>query len=836
MKKLYFLAIFILAVNFIHAQVNGFTLTDTSFPTAHNLGSSFPLNVSFNWTASTTTSATVVIAYNSALVSYDAITTSLPPCMNVTNNLTTHELTISLSILSACINTSSISFLVYFQFNCPGTCIGATVPSDFVGSLTDNLNTIVPNVTCTANSILNKNITFTQTFSSFNQATAEVTYSVHFKNNTCFLINNPNFVVDLSPNLGGYVKSATPIYGGGYTYTVDVNTNTITPNTTTFNINSEDYFYYVVQLPCGAGLGQTLISNITLKGTNCGVLNSSIVGPIPASFLIPASPAAISSISLNGQPPTSSSFGYTITNTGNTPLDITATNTLPLVHLNYVWESTTQPGLSSSVKYYDCGLSSTTYPLTAGVSLYNTPANTSKADHIITNLLPGKYVSLFLYYNLNSSCNGLAGNPPYKDSISISYNCVAPSGSCITCGAGGNGSMVLTYNPQPIMTCVASPVISGCKNIGSVINLCYEFKNTGDAALVGGIYYVPLPPGVQADISSIVYTGFSYNPTIISATNLKFNLPDIPVGNSTYKICFNAVVQSNAVGGSYSFYNTVSGGNLIYPQNYVCQTSLNICAFAAIGIEKKVKGSLDGSFVTNGNGTPNTNVDYKIIVRNTGTIAVNNLVVIDRIPAVGNLTILGNPNSIAVNNDFNMQMLTVPANSNYTATYTATQNICTGWSGTGLPCNSGAWGSSLVGGGVKFTFTPAYTLAPGASDSIQFQTKIPAGTSSGKTDNNTAGFIATATGYNINPVESNTASITSASNFLTTCATTLNIVGSSTAAISNQAFSTIPAASSKVQFEAAPNHGVINSTCMSGVTVTYIDVSNGSCPINVTRT
>jgi uncharacterized repeat protein (TIGR01451 family) len=736
----------------IKAQVNGFSITTAAAP--NNLGTTFPLNVSFNWTP-TTTSATVVINYNSALVSYDAsCAASLPSCMVITNSGS--QLTITMSSLSSCTNTGAISFNVCFKFNCPDSCTGVVKPSVFTGVLTDNLST-TQNSTCTANGILNNNVSLSHNFHSFNQLTAEVTYKVCFYNPDCFKIKNPSFTIALSPALG----TITSVYGGAYTYTLSG--STITPNTTALNQWAYDCFYYVVKLPCNTGLGQTLTSNVTMKGVNCGVANSIIKGPVAASYLIPAVPAATPGISVYTSA-SATSFTYNIFNSGNTPLNLTATNFLPLVHLKNapvsVSQSTTQPGLVGAVKYYNCtSTPNGPYALIGnGATDNNAPAtNTTKFDHTINNLQPGQYAGITLYYDLTSSCSGPAGNPPYKDSLAISYNCAAPPVTCIPCGAGGNYNPVIVYNPQPNIVCVAQPSVPGCKNIGDTIDLCYTFLNNGDATLVGGIYNVQLPSWLQAITSSVVYTGFSPNPTIMPATNIKFNLPNIPVGTNTYKICFKAVVQSGAVGGPNGFYNTAYGGNLTYPQNYICYTSFNICAFAAIGIDKKVKGSLNGSFGTTGNGAPNTAVDYEITVRNTGTIAVDNLVVIDRIPAIGNLTILGSPASAPVSNQFNMQMLTAPININYTAQYTGTQNINTLWPATGTPSFAGAWSGAVANGGVKFTFNPTFTLAPGATYTYTFQTKIPAGTANGLIDCNTVGFIAKATtgAYTINPVESN---------------------------------------------------------------------------------
>ncbi|MCX6284028.1 MAG: gliding motility-associated C-terminal domain-containing protein [Bacteroidetes bacterium] len=767
MKNLLILVIILFTACYSQAQVNGFTITEPSFPAAHNLGTSFPVNISFNWTPSTT-GATVKINYNGSLVNYDpGCSSALPSCMIVTNSGS--QLTIAMSNLSACTNTGAISFNVCFRFNCPDSCTGVLKQASFAGVLTDNKGTTL-NANCTANGILNNQVSLTHSFFSFNLMTAEVTFRVWFNNPDCFYIRDPHFDIALSPSLG----LITSVYGGNYTYTIAG--NVITPNVPAFTSNANDAFFYVVKLDsCNTGRGQTLISNITLKGKNCNVANSIIFGPVPASFVIPAVPVATSSISVPNMLSTASSFTYTINNTGNTAVTLTATNFLPLVHLKSstdptpsgsVFQNTSQALLNGSVQYYDCSSTPTAiFNLTgnnAGNS--NAPAtNTIKFDHKVTNLLPGQSVSLTLSYDLSSSCNGAAGNPPYKDSLSIAFECApggGPAGGCVPCGNGGTLTRVITYNPQPHLGCMQNQFIPGCKNLGDTISLCYEFKNDGDAALTGSVFNIQFPAWLQAITSSIVFTGFSTDPAIIASTNLKFNLPGIPSGAGTYKICLKALVQSGAVGGSNGFWSNVSGGNTGNPQN-VCYTSFTICAFAAIGVEKKVKGSLNSSFGNSGSGKPNTTVFYEITVRNTGTVAVDSLVVIDRIPATGNLTILGSPASTLLNCQFNMQMLAAPVNI-YTASYTATHNICTGWPATGTPCTAGAWGGAVFAGGVKFDFNIPYTLAPGASYTFTFQTKIPTGTADGLTDCNTAGFIARSKtpGYTINPVETNPVCIT----------------------------------------------------------------------------
>ena len=768
MKKLLLLVIILFTACFSRAQVNQFSIFDPNPTPEHNLGTSFPITVSLSW-APGTGSATAVINYDNTKVNYDpACSGALPSCMTVTNSGS--ALTIAMTSLSACTSTGAISIHVCFRFNCPDSCTGVIKPSLFTGVLTDNLGTTL-NSNCTANGILNNLFSLTHSFFSFNVMTAEVTFRVWFNNPDCFLIRNPAFDISLSPSLG----IITSVYGGNYSYTLSG--NVITPGVTAFPPNANDAFFYVVRLDsCSFKLAQTLTSNVTLKGKNCGVANSVIKGPVPASFTIPAVPVANSSISVTSMTATSSSFSYTVNNTGNTPVNLTITNFLPLVHLksstdpspsNSVFQNTSQAGISGSVKYSDCASAATlTFPLIGNNASNNTApsTNTTKFDHKVTNLLPGQSVSLTSYYNLSASCSGAAGNPPYKDSLKIVYECESgggAAGGCVPCGHGDSITRVITYNPQPHMGCINNQYIEGCKNLGDTISLCYEFKNDGDAAFTGGIFNIQFPTWLQGVTSSIVYTGFSPDPTIIASSNLKFNLPTIPVGTNTFKICLKAVVQSGAVGGPYGYWSTVSGGNIGNAQN-VCYTSLTVCAFAAIGIEKKVKGSLNTTFGNSGSGKPNTTVFYQITIHNTGTIPVDSLIVMDRIPAIGNLTILGSP-ALPLTNQFNMQLLAVPLSSDYTIGYTSTQNICaTGWPGAGTPCTAGSWGPAFQSGAIKYTFNPTYILVPGGTYILSFTTTIPASAADGMTDCNTAAFIAKSTtgGYVINPVETTPVCIT----------------------------------------------------------------------------
>lgn len=751
--KVIILLITIVCCGKVEGQVNGFNLsTSATAVSPANLGVGFPVSVSMSW-APSTSSASITINFNNTQLAYDASTTNLLPCMSVAPSAS--SITITISNLSNCTNTGSINFPVGFKFVCPDSCTGTVKTAQITGSVTDNLGTPITPSSCIANGILVNSLTMQHNFVSYNSLTAEATYKIYYYNQNCFRIRAPSFNIALSSPLA----TITSINGSYYGYTLTAG-NIITPNMGVIDGGIFDYIYYVVKLPCLTLDGQIFSSNVTLLGTNCGLTNSNIRGPVAAtpSFVIPTT-SPLSNISVS-QSSTSTYFYYNITNTGNTPLNLTTTSILPLVHLTSVQQSTSQVGIVDSVKYFDCSsIGGNVYSLIGSASNSNVPTNTRRIEHSIYNLMPQQTVSLQAFYNLTSSCNVAAGSPPFKDSLHIVYNCVAPPVTCKPCGIGGIIDTAMIYNPSPIFACDSSTSMQTCKGINDTISFAYKFRNSGDAPLVGGTYTIPLPPGINAVAGSLEFTGFSTNPTVVSGSNLQFTLPNLPVGSGVYRIKFKAIIQTGAVAGTTNFYNTLVSPN--YSYQYSCYTTLKICPFSAINIVKNVKGSLDVGYSLSGQGAPNTTVNYQVILFNSGTTPINNLVVIDRIPSVGNLTILGNPNTSApVSNQFDMEMLAVPANTKYTTMYTSTQNICTLWPSTGTNCNSGVWSTSLLQKGVKFTYTPSFTILPGSTDTFYFQTKIPVGLANGLKDCNTAGFFATPIGSTLFATESAPACIT----------------------------------------------------------------------------
>jgi uncharacterized repeat protein (TIGR01451 family) len=775
--KIFLLGISILFCSTSNAQVNAFTFT-TDQLAIHDIGTSFVVTAAINSgnMQSTPTNATLVILYNSTLVAFDPGLTFLHPCMSY-GPITNSSVTININNLASCTQNveGAIGIGVAFKFLCPDSCANGTIKNAvFNATITTNFNTSFTG-SCTAKGKLSNNVLLKHSVISYNSINSEVIYELRYRNPNCYKIKDPIFNITLS-DADAYIVPQPYGYDHNYTVTPSGNSFNISPNIPSLeqDMVNDIYFRYKVKLLCTTLSGYTLNSNARLKGENCFIANSTIRSHDTA-YTIPSN--------VNNNPHLAvllHGFFCSLTNDGNMPLTVQVTSVLPPIHLTGVQQHASYTTAVGSITYYDCFNDAHPalppapgYPLIGGgfVDAANNtvPINTKKFLYTITNLPPGEQVFLYTYYDETSSCNGAAASPPFTNNLQIVYNCAIQQNPCNTCGPGNyiiDTFSVITRNPN--IYCDKSTDILTPKAIGDTINLCYSFYNSGDAALNNGIYTVPLPNGIRALPQTATYSGFSSSPTTsMSGDSIKFNLPQLPVGNTIYQICFRAVIEAGATAGAHVVNNIITGTNPNYINTNTCRSTININAVSAISIEKKLKGSLDAGYSTNGQGEFSSFVDYQIKLYNSGTTPIDHLVVIDRIPTIGNLTILGNPLSVPILNGFNMFLQTVPPSTDYNTQYTTTQNICTNWTSAGTNCNAaGTWIGTLppIARGVKFTFDPTFKILPGDSYTINFRTKLPKDKNvTNFTDCNTAGFFAIpidAAAPSLLPAESPVACIT----------------------------------------------------------------------------
>ncbi|BAV05785.1 conserved repeat domain-containing protein [Filimonas lacunae] len=733
----------------VHAQQVGLTLTPQGTQ-PYATGSSFQVFANYNY-SNITGNIEVVITYNPTIVSFCGSASFPYPYVSNSVNATTQTITYTFPAASG--NNQTGVIMMCFSFLCPQTCTGTAINSAINGSINAPSSTVLANAPPAGiSSIVNNTWTGQHTFFSFIQSSYEVTFRIIVYGSSCFQINNPSFVVN--PSIGTLVSASNATISG----------NTITPVISSFYTGSYVY-YYTVKIPCSTPAGTVITSSAVLKGTNCGVTNSTIYTLPSASYTLPVVVASNPSAQLSAV----SNSGYlynTITNNGNTPLNLQLTNTYPAVKVNSVYfSSTTQSaGVTANVTYYDCSNSpSTTYPLLPGSSNNTPPLYVTKATIAINNLLPGHTAYFYTFYDLSNSCSGVPNQSTYTFISNLTFDCNTSNLSqvCYNCTPGtGTIHDTAVYVLKPNINCISQSALTGCFNPGDTVNICLRFMNTGETALNSGALQYNLPAFLTFLPGSETFTGFSSNPVYQSSTNAKWNLPTIPTGNATYDICFKATVNSNAPYGSYNMNYNVTGTNYS-SGNLGCPYVINICALPRAEVEKAVKGNLDATFSSTGNGYPGSTAIYQITVKNTGNTPIGNIVLIDRMPFVGDATIMTCTPRNSQFSLFPTAALTIPG---ATVTYSSVSNIATGWPTVATSCaNTGSFSGSFQPNSIKISLTNP--IPAGGSYTFTFPVTVPTNATPGQQACNTIGMICDLVANNnstsvMNPVESNNVCLT----------------------------------------------------------------------------
>jgi hypothetical protein len=713
----------------------------------YSAGVSFQVFANYNY-SNITGNVVVEITYNPTIVSFCG-SPSFPytPISSVVNATTTK---ITYSFPAAVGNNQTGVIMMCFNYLCPSTCFGNNIGTTLNGTISapaQPLTSNAPPVSITGK-VLN-NWSGMHAFSSFIQSSYEVTFVLTVQNGNCFTITNPVFTV--TPSIGTLVS----VTNGA------VSLNTFTPtNTTNFNPWNYYVYYYTIKLPCNTPGGTVVTSNVVLKGTNCGNPNQTIITYPAATYTLPAAIPSNLSATLNVVA-TNTYFRTDVTNNGNTPLNLILTNNVPNVNTTTINQSTSQPSVSSTISYLNCAnVAAGTSPALVGNQ--STPVSVTylkTATANITNLLPGHSVSHYYFYNLTNSCVGPPTQASYQMTTNMTYNCTTTGLSqvCYNCGPGtGTVNDTAVFLQQPIINCnyLGSP--ANCFKPGDTVNLCLSFRNDGSAPLTGGQINFGLQNFLTYLPGNDTYTGFGTNPTYVAATSVKWNLPTIPVGGTTYTICFKAVVNANAPYGSYPMNYSVTGAN--FSQTKYCYQTVNICALPKAEVEKLVKGDLDAVFGTSGNATAGSVVNYQITVKNTGNTTMGNIVLMDRLPFVGDQTIMTCSPRNSQFSLFPSGTVTVPG---ATVQYSSTPNHKTGWPTTAAVCNvpANTWSNAFAPNNLKIVLTS--NIAPGNTFTFTIPVVVPSNATVGNLACNTIGMICDLidnanNASQMNPVESNT--------------------------------------------------------------------------------
>lgn len=748
MKKLITILLMLCAFTASAQQVGLSLAPQGSQP--YTAGNSFQVFANYNY-SNITGNVEVSIIYNSAVLSFCGSPSF--PYSHVTTILTPTTRKITYTFPATAGNNQTGVIMMCFNYICPQTCFGQNISATFNGTITAPAHSLTSNAAAqSVNAVVNNNWTGQHTFYSYNQLTNEVTFKVTVHGSSCFSTNNPFFVVN--PSAGTLVSATDATVSG----------NTFTPlNATTFSAGSSYTYYYTIRVPCDV-VNTLLTSNITLKGDNCNNSNVTIRQYPPATHLLPAqtgaSPgAAITVQAFNGY------FRLRVVNNGNTPLNTLISNTLPPVKTNFVqFSSTTQStGLNVNLQYSDCGnIPSAIYPLTAGNSNSTPPVYATKADITVNNLQPMQEAIFFIYYDLTNSCSGVPTQSAYTISTTLTYQCTAEglTNVCQACDPGTETTAgSATYTLSPDIACIPQSSPSGCFEPGDTVNICLKFRNTGTLALNNGVLNYSLTNAFSFVPGSEVFTGFSSNPVYQPGTSIKWDLPAIPTGQTVYGVCFKAVVTQTAPYGGQVLNYSVAGTD--YSGSGSCPFVVNICALPMAEVEKLVKGNLDATFSTNGNGHPGSVVTYQVTVKNTGNTPIDSIVLIDRMPFVNDRTIMAcapRNSQFAV---FPTGPVTIPG---ATVTYSSTPNVASNWITAATSCAApGTFSSAFAPNNLKIELP--VTIAPGNTEIFTFTAQVPANAAPGQMACNSIGMICRFVANNniasaLNPVESNVVCLT----------------------------------------------------------------------------
>ena len=503
---------------------------------------------------------------------------------------------------------------------------------------------------------------------------------------------------------------------------------------------------------------------MTLKGNNCNNTQVTIFQYPAATYLLPAqtgaSPnATVSVLAYNGY------YRVRVVNTGNTPLNNVISNVLPPVKTTAVlFNSTTQvTGLTVGLKYFDCGnIASPVYPLTLGSTNSTPPSFATKVEITVDNLMPMQETIFFIYYDLTNSCSGPPAQTSYLLHTTLTFDCTATgiANACQVCDSPTDTTTgSATYTVSPYIACIPQALPSNCFEPGDTINVCLKFNNTGTAALNNGILNYPLGNAFSFVPGSETFTGFSSNPVHQPGTSVKWDLPVIPTGQTVYGVCFRITVNPGAPYGQQILNYNVTGTG--YNGSTSCPAGVNICALPMAEVEKLVKGNLDGTFSTSGNGHPGSVVTYQVTVKNTGNTPIDSIVLIDRMPFVNDMTIMACAPRNSQFSIFPAGPVNIPG---ATVTYSATPNVASNWITASTTCAApGSFSNGFAPNNLKIALP--VTIAPGNTAIFTFNGQVPANASPGQIACNSIGMICRFVANNniasvLNPVESNIVCLT----------------------------------------------------------------------------
>ena len=709
---IYFISLFVLSGFAAKAQTPSVSLTLTCPGSAVVPGSNFIVDAAYGY-SNVSGNIVVVVNYDNTMVSFcgsPGFSTAPVPG----GSGTTSTLTYTFPASSGANQTGAIQLC--FNFLCPQTCFGTSLSANFTGNISSPTNPNIPGTSCTASGTVLNNWAGQNYFNNYDCVNNRVTFRLRVNRGTCYKINNPSIL--LSPSIGTVI-GPNPIVLGP-----------LNPSLGDFDI------YYTIQLDCSTDYPSVLTCGAVLNGDNCGSPTTNLIAFGNASFNIPANTTTAATLS-QGTYATSNSVW--ISNTGNTPLNATLSTQIPLVKVNTISFTTSQStGVSVNYTLYDCN------NLPAGTGILNLPTSAlavtsliSNITYTVNNLSAGQWFNANFAFDKTLACNSPIPDC-HKFITSGDYvSFVVPGAcNCTTVASQVFTTVATEYCPRPEIGCsYSSSDAATCKKANDAVHICFNFYNYGTTALTNGILTFPWPSYLNYNGNLTFNSSSSGVSGAITAGNLVVTLPpSIAAGSGIQTVCFDATVNSTALNGLFYYNYSISGDNYT-AQTMWCSYGIRICEDPKVEIEKLVKGSLDASFTTTGNGMAGTYATYQITVKNVGNTPIDNIEIIDRTPESGDKTIRtcasrGSDFSMMPNGVFNPTSLSSSTITTYAHSVGGTNQVPSTW--TALPsCNNTSSSfSAAIDNTVKINLpTP---ILPFSNYTFEMRVLVPAGATAGQ--------------------------------------------------------------------------------------------------------
>ncbi|MGL6105484.1 DUF7507 domain-containing protein [Romboutsia sp.] len=376
---------------------------------------------------------------------------------------------------------------------------------------------------------------------------------------------------DYNPNVGFTLGTITP--GSNVTVTFDVTVNSVPPNGYVTNASTMDYQYKI---------------NPNQPYINASVTSNTVTTYINMGNMTVTKYADRSVVRLTDV----ITYSLVISNTGNTVLK------------NLFFQDIVQEESSFNTgTVYVNGVNRPSYDPNTGFSLNDIPVGerTTVSFEVTANTLPAD----------NKLLN--------KADVTYSYY-VDPNQSPITKTATSNTATVYVYDTIVSATKSVDKTIA---KIGDTLNFTITINNQGNTLAEHVFFEDILDSHISFVTDSIYVNGeqqIGYNP------NNGFNLPDI-AGETTTTVKFAATVVSRQPANRIYNFATIDYDYTVDTEVIIATINTNTTqTYVAVG-ELTLTKSVDKLYATVGD-----NINYTVVVKNTGSVNATNLTFQDLMP------------------------------------------------------------------------------------------------------------------------------------------------------------------------------------------------------------